>query len=86
MEYKCFLDETGDHGLSYIDENFPLFLLSACLYDESSFRKTEEEINSFKQKFFGTTKVILHSRDIRRCNGAFQILFDDKIKKISIQN
>jgi hypothetical protein len=25
-KYHLFLDETGDHGLSFIDKNFPLFL------------------------------------------------------------
>ncbi len=28
-----------------------------------------------------TTEVILHSRDIRKCEGAFQILFDLEVKK-----
>jgi len=36
MKYHFFLDETGDHGLSYIDRNFPLFLLCGCLFREDS--------------------------------------------------
>lgn len=27
MKYKYFLNETGDHGLNYVDKNFPIFLL-----------------------------------------------------------
>lgn len=81
MEYTCFIDESGDHGLSYIDKNFPLFLLSACLFRNDELHDIEVQFNKFKQKFFKTTYVILHSRDIRKCNGAFQILFDNEVKK-----
>ncbi|MCK4998914.1 MAG: DUF3800 domain-containing protein, partial [Anaerohalosphaera sp.] len=81
MEFSIFLDETGDHGLSYIDENFPLFLLCGCIIDNENLRLIEAEINSLKLKFFRTTEVVLHSRDIRKCEGVFQILFDMDIKR-----
>jgi len=81
MKYLFFLDETGDHGLSFVDENFPIFLLAGCLFEENEFRRVEQEINSFKNNFFKTAGVILHSRDVRKCEGAFQILFDMEIKK-----
>jgi hypothetical protein len=81
LKYQFFLDETGDHGLSYIDSNFPLFLLCGCLFREDEFIDTERKINEFKIKYFGTKNVILHSRDIRKCEGPFQILFDLEIKK-----
>lgn len=79
--YCFFLDETGDHGLSFIDPNFPLFLLAGCLFEEKELARVEKEINDFKLKLFETTEVILHSRDIRKCEGTFQILFDLKIKE-----
>ena len=40
-----------------------------------------EKINKLKIDFFGTTEVILHSRDIRKCEKSFQILFDLEIKE-----
>ncbi len=79
--YCFFLDETGDHGLSFIDSNFPIFLLAGCLFEEAELTKVEKEINDFKKEFFGATEVILHSRDIRKCEGSFQILFDMKLKE-----
>jgi len=81
MKYYFYLDETGDHGLSFVDQNFPLFLLAGCLFDENELMKMEAEIGEFKIEFFGTTEVILHSREIRKCEGAFQILFDIEKKK-----
>lgn len=81
MKYYLFLDETGDHGLSYIDDNFPLFLLSGVFISEEEYSILRKEINDFKNKFFKTTEVILHSRDIRKVEGPFQILFNLEIKK-----
>jgi len=81
MTYFLFLDETGDHGLSFVDKNFPLFLLCGCIIEKTQLQEIERQINNFKQKYFGTTQVILHSRDIRKCEGAFQILFDLQLKE-----
>ena len=81
IKYHFFLDETGDHGLAFIDENFPIFLLGGCLFEDSEYLKLAQKINELKQNFFNTTEVILHSREIRKCEGAFQILFDLEIKK-----
>ncbi len=74
------MDETGDHGLSFIDENFPIFLLCGCLISAEAIAKLNEELDDLKVDFFGSTEVILHSRDIRKCEGAFQRLFDLELK------
>ncbi|HRH31022.1 MAG TPA: DUF3800 domain-containing protein, partial [Candidatus Paceibacterota bacterium] len=79
--HQFFLDETGDHGLTSIDERFPLFLLAGCLFSEESYTKVSNELNQLKSDIFDSTDVILHSRDIRKCEGAFQVLFDLEIKK-----
>lgn len=57
MNYFLFLDETGDHGLSFVDKNFPLFLLCGCVIEENSLKETENRVNSFKQKYLRTTEV-----------------------------
>jgi hypothetical protein len=81
MRYYFFLDESGDHGLSFIDPNFPYFLLCGCLMSEKSNNELEKKFNDFKSKYFGSSSIILHSRDIRKCDKAFQILFDLKLKE-----
>jgi hypothetical protein len=80
MNYSFFLDETGDHGLTFVDKNFPIFLLCGCLISETSLKKLEKSVKRFKRKYFSSTDVILHSRDIRKCEGSFQILFDLDLK------
>ena len=81
MDHFLFLDESGDHDLSFVDKNFPIFLLCGCIIEDQSLKALEDHITAFKQKYFGTTEVILHSRDIRKCQGAFQILFDLRLKE-----
>lgn len=76
-----FLDESGDHGLKKIDENFPIFLLCGILISEENYKTIRVKINKIKEHFWKNKEVIFHSRDIRKCNNEFQILFDLQIKK-----
>ena len=76
-----FIDETGDHGLRFIDANFPIFLLVGCLFEIAEYEKISKNIHSFKRNFFGSDQVILHSRDIRKCEGVCKILLDIDIRK-----
>ena len=81
MKYYFYIDETWDHSLSNINEDFPYFLLCWVLISEDNNKKLSKEIDKFKNDFFWTSEVILHSRDIRKCDKAFKILFNLKIKE-----
>lgn len=81
MTYNLYIDESGDHGLVNLDANFPVFLLCGMLVSENNYRQLREEINLIKKEFWGNKTVILHSRDIRKCQNEFQIMFDLNIKK-----
>lgn len=81
MKYYLFLDESGDHGLKTIDKNFPVFLLCGILISENNYKIIKDEINQIKFNFWNNKNVIFHSRDIRKCNNEFQILFDLKLKE-----
>jgi hypothetical protein len=76
-----YIDESGDHGLVNLDANFPVFLLCGMLVSENNYRQLREEINLIKKESWGNKTVILHSRDIRKCQNEFQIMFDLNIKK-----
>ncbi|QTV05525.1 DUF3800 domain-containing protein [Faecalibacter bovis] len=80
-KYYLFIDESGDHGLINLDPSFPVFLLCAVLTSEDNYQVIKDSINSIKTKFWRDKKVILHSRDIRKCEKEFQILFDMELKK-----
>ncbi len=80
-KYLLFLDESGDHGLKTIDPHFPVFVLTGLLFSEESYKATSQKIDAFKSRFFGTRKVILHRRDMRKYERGFEILFDDDVKR-----
>ena len=81
MKYHLFVDESGDPSLSSINADFPIFTLLGCLFEDSSYLETCTEIVRLKKEFFGSEHAILHSRDIRKCEGVFVKLFDLEIKK-----
>jgi hypothetical protein len=81
MNHFLFIDESGDHGLINIDENFPVFVLCGVLISEESYTRLSEEMSTIKEHFWRRKKVILHSRDIRKCEKEFQVLFDINVKQ-----
>lgn len=80
MNYFAFLDESGDHGLSKIDPNFPVFVLSCVVFSQRAYEAFLRDMNALKVNFWADGKVILHSRDIRKCEKEFKILLDYNIK------
>lgn len=81
MKYYLFIDESGDHGLKTIDSSFPVFLLCGVLISEEEFSLINLTVNNTKLEYWNNPNVILHSRDIRKCNNEFKILFDLKVKE-----
>jgi hypothetical protein len=74
-EYIAFLDECGDHSLTKIDQDFPLFVLSLILVKRRDYaEKIIHEINQLKLRYWDHEGVNLHSREIRKKTGPFQTL------------
>ncbi|TXE10759.1 DUF3800 domain-containing protein [Gelidibacter salicanalis] len=80
MIYHLYIDESGDHGLVNLDANFPVFLLCGMLISEPNYKSIRDNINAIKRRFWNNKTVIFHSRDIRKCEKEFQILFDINLK------
>jgi hypothetical protein len=80
QKYYLFIDESGDHGLIKLDDSFPVFLLCGILTSEINYSEIKDKINTLKNTFWAKKEVILHSRDIRKCEKEFQVLFDLGIK------
>jgi hypothetical protein len=81
MKYYLYLDECGDHNLANFDPSFPIFTLCGILISEEDNRLLNARIFEMKRTYWGEKKVILHSRDIRKCEKGFEILFDLGVKK-----
>jgi hypothetical protein len=77
-----FLDESGDHSLIKIDDQFPVFCLAGCIFDESEYDKNAKaKIDALKIRYFNTPDIILHSREIRKCVPPFNILLNATTKQ-----
>ncbi|NVM57508.1 MAG: DUF3800 domain-containing protein [Desulfobacterales bacterium] len=76
-QYVMFVDESGDHNLQNVDDNFPLFCLCGCIFEKAYYHATARPlVDALKIRFCHSTNVILHSRDVRRQQGAFYFLKD----------
>lgn len=80
-KYYLYIDECGDQNLSNFEPTFPIFTLCGVLLREDKDVLIREQVNSMKNEFWGNKEVILHSRDIRKCQKGFEILFDLNVKR-----
>ena len=80
-KYHLFIDECGDQNLESFSPSFPIFTLCGIIVRDDRLSALENEIKQLKQQFWGDKKIILHSRDIRKCQNGFEILFDLDIKQ-----
>jgi hypothetical protein len=72
-----FLDESGDHNLSVIDQQYPLFVLGGIIVDKNYAESIlEEKLRQFKMNLFGNDQIILHTADISRNKNGFEQLKD----------
>jgi hypothetical protein len=75
MSLLVFLDETGDHSLSTIDAGFPVFVLTFLILDPAIYtNQIIPAVGRLKVDYWRHEGVILHSRDIRKAQGAFAFL------------
>ena len=84
--YVLYLDECGDQNLSSFDPQFPIFTLCGVVVSEEQDKLLSDRINSLKMDIWNNTNIILHSRDIRKCQNGFEVLFDLEVKKRFIES
>ena len=84
--YVLYLDECGDQNLSSFDPQFPIFTLCGVVVSEEQDELLADRINSLKIDIWNNTNIILHSRDIRKCQNGFEVLFDLEMKKRFIES
>lgn len=72
-----FIDESGDHNLSVIDPQYPMFLLGGVVV-ESHYSEVvlQAAVDNFKIELFGRTDIVLHTADIVRNRNGFENLKD----------
>ncbi len=78
-DYLIFVDESGDHGLVSIDEQFPVFALVFCIVRKQDYiEQIVPAMQRLKMTYWGHDQVILHEHDIRKEKGPFALLRTDR--------
>jgi len=74
-DYIIYVDESGDHSLTSIDEAYPIFVLAFCIFNKQTYSESlVKKLKHFKFKYFGHDMVILHENEIRKDKGDFRTL------------
>jgi hypothetical protein len=82
-DYIVFVDESGSPTLSPIDPNHPVFVLVFCVFKKSTYCDViQPAIKRLKFEFFGHDMTILHSHEIRKRTGDFNILMEEERRQI----
>ncbi len=78
-DYIVFVDESGDHSLTSIDPDFPVFALSFCVVKKADYiGAVVPAMQGLKFKYWGHDAVVLHEHEIRKTTGDFAFLRADK--------
>ena len=73
-KYVVYVDESGDHSLQSIDEQYPVFVLAFCVFHKRHYSEViVPALEKFKFNYFGHDQVVLHENEIRKEKGAFNI-------------
>lgn len=70
--FVVYVDESGDHGMQPVDQNYPVFVLSFCVFYKRHYsEKVVSALQKFKFNHFGHDLVVLHENEIRKEKGIF---------------
>jgi hypothetical protein len=76
-DFLVFVDESGDHGLTHCDPEYPLFVLAFCIVTKRDYAQVvTPELQRFKFTHFGHDIVVLHETEIKKAKGAFAFLLN----------
>lgn len=80
-DYVIYVDESGDHSLASIDADYPLFLLSFCIFRKADYvNVVVPKLQEFKFRWFGHDLIVLHENDIAKRKKPFRFLDYDGIR------
>jgi hypothetical protein len=72
MPKILFIDESGDHSLTKIDPQYPIFVLCGVILESESHDILTGRLDDFKLRLFGTRDIVLHTADFTRTATGFE--------------
>jgi len=74
-DYIIFVDESGDHSLTSINQDYPVFVLCFCVIKKEAYINVAvPRIQQLKVDTFGHDQIVIHEHDLRRKKKAFSRL------------
>jgi len=71
-DYIVYVDESGDHSLTSIDPEYPVFVLAFCIFQKHHYADAiVPALTRFKFAHFGHDMQVLHEHDIRKEKNGF---------------
>jgi len=81
-DYLVFVDESGDHNLTQIDPQFPVFVLLFAIVPKSEYvNQVCPNLQRFKFQFWGHDEIVLHEHEIRKPFGDFLFLLRKPLRE-----
>jgi Protein of unknown function (DUF3800) len=85
-DYIVFVDESGSPTMSPIDPEYPIFVLTFCVFNKASYVDLiQPAVKRLKFDFFGHDMTVLHSIDIRKRRGEFEMLMNSRVREAFLQ-
>jgi hypothetical protein len=80
-DYIVYADESGDHSLTSINPQNPVFVMAFCVFEKGSYiNRVVPLVQRMKFDFWGHDCVVLHSHEIRKATGEFNILLNGETR------
>ena len=77
-DHVIYVDETGDHGLTSIDTQYPVFGLNFCVFEKTHYYNSfVPRVQKFKFDFFGHDSIILYEHQIAKRQEPFLFLHNE---------
>lgn len=80
-DYVVYVDESGDHSLTSINPDYPVFVLAFCIMHKRHYaERVIPSVEKFKFNYFGHDAIVLHEHEIRKQTGDFVMLTDQRLR------
>lgn len=74
-DYVVYVDASGDHSLTSIDHEIPVFVLALFVFHKLHYaEKIIPAVEKLKFNYFGHDSVVLHGNEIHKQKGVFAFL------------
>jgi hypothetical protein len=81
-KHIVYVDESGDHNLQSIDDQYPIFVLAFCVFHKRHYSEAiVPALEKFKFNHFGHDQIVLHENEICRRKGVFNIFRNSEHQK-----